>query len=151
MQSTIPLNLQTEPLLISTNSTLGSDDEVNIFLLDSQGDLVGEIGIIFSSEPQYFLDWCTYPARFDRKLPAAVYKTWRVTVDRTNDIRVIIHCNGVKVVDTIISEETCSFRVWKHHWTNAVEKIFFPSHDDASDYYKSNLTGMLFSILRFQY
>ena len=141
MQSVIPVNLQTATVLIKTNSTYRSYDKVSLFLLDSQGEFVGEVGIIFSPYPQYFLDWCTSPANFTSNLPTTVDKIWKVAMDRTDGIRVIIHCNDVEVVNTLISDETCEFRVWKLHWTKAVEKIYFSSHDNASDHYKVNMTG----------
>ena len=142
MQSVIPVNLQTAPLLIKTNSIYGSYDKVSLFLLDSQGEFVGEVGITFSRPyTQYFLDWCTSPANFTSNLPTAVDKIWRVSMDRTNGIRFIIHCNDVEVVNALISDETCEFRVWKLHWTKVVEKIYFSSHDNASDDYKVNMTG----------
>ena len=148
----IPLDLETTPLEIKTNSRLGSGDRVWVRFSTTQGEYAGGVGIYFSSTLQYYLSYCNSRTNFPSNLPSKVDKIWRITLDRTAGIRVKIHCNGVEVLNILMSDDTCSnsdWSDWRDYWSRDVEKIYFnPSYDTASDYYRAGQTGTWLSDLR---
>ena len=140
----IPLDLETTPLEIKTNSTLGSKDKVFVWFFTTQREEAGAVGISFSSTPKYYLTYCsTYRTNFPSNLPGEVDKIWRITLDKTAGIRVKIHCNGVEVLNVLISDNTCSYSNWRKYWSRDVEYIFFESSwDSVSDYYRVGKPGI---------
>ena len=144
----IQLDLENTSLEIKTDSTLGSGDIVDIFLYTSQrrdGDYnVPRVAINFTSTPRYYFHNCgSFWTDFPTNLPAEVDKIWRITVDKTAGIRVKIHCNGVEVLNVLLSDSTCrGYRgYWKKYWSRNFKKIYFRSSDTASDYYRSGQPG----------
>ena len=146
----LPLDLENTPLEIRTNSTLGSGDKVVVWFYPTQGEYVGGVEIFFSSTPKYKLEDCSsYRTNFPSNLPSEVDKIWRITLDKTAEIRLKIHCNGVEVVNILISDNTCSDSDWRKYWSRDVENIYFPTNGDtASDYYRVGQTGTWLSDLR---
>ncbi|KAL5263951.1 hypothetical protein ACHWQZ_G005142 [Mnemiopsis leidyi] len=131
------VDLETTPLEIKTNSTLGSGDEVEVYFYNSQGEVAGRVWIYFSSTPQYLLYWCSSSTNFTSNLPAAVDKVWRISLNRTSGIRLQIHCNDVEVLNFLLSDDTClNYSYWRKYWSRDVEKIAFSAGDAASDYYR---------------
>ncbi|KAL5249592.1 hypothetical protein ACHWQZ_G018459 [Mnemiopsis leidyi] len=139
----IPLDLENTPLEIKTNSTLGSGEKVRVYFSTTQGEYGGAgVGINFySTGPQYWLYRCSSSrTNFPTNLPIEVNKVWRITVDKTAGIRVKIHCNGVEVLNVLLSD-TCSYSGWREHWSRDVELIYFSLYDTASNYYRAGQTG----------
>ena len=108
----------------------------------TQREYAGGVRINFYSTTQYYLYWCSYSwTNFPTNLPVEVNKVWRITVDKTAGIRVKIHCNGVEVLNVLLSD-TCSNSGWRENWSRDVELIYFPSYfDTASNYYRAGQTG----------
>ena len=105
----------------------------------------GKVIIVFTSTPQYYLYECgDYGTNFPSNLPSEVDKIWRITLNKTAGIRLMIHCNGVEVVNILMSDSTCGYRRWRKYWSRDVEYIeFYPSWDTASDYlYRAVQTGI---------
>ena len=129
-------NLEKYSLNIKTNSTLGSNDKVKMGFYSSQRDSVGGITLLFHST-QYRI-WNCYSnyANYITNLPAADEKVWRVTLTRISGIRLVLHCNEVEVVNTLMSNSTCHHSWWNTPWSREVAKIWFTSSDTASDYYQ---------------
>ena len=133
----IKFNLEEYSLNITTDSTLGSDDRVRVYLYTSQGDEIGDLYLYFSSTPQYAIGYCkTGWTNFPTNLPPDSDKVWRVTLTRTSGIRLVVHCNEVEVLNTLISDSTCGDSEWSTNWSREVAKIKFRSSDTASDYYQ---------------
>ena len=130
------INLETTPLEIKTNSTLGSNDEVNVYFFNSQGDEAGGVRIFFSYTPQYYLYYCISRTNFPSTLPTAVDKVWRISLTKTSEITLQIHCNDVEVLNFLLSDDTCPNRHWRKYWSRDVDKIGFTIDDTASDYYR---------------
>ena len=63
----IPHNLETTPLQIKTDSAAGSREVVYVYLYTAGGDMAGFIKFDFTSSPQYWLGYCTYPTNFPTK------------------------------------------------------------------------------------
>ena len=134
----IDFNLEEYSLNLKTDSTLGSDDRVDVTFYTSQGDIAGGFHLIFYSTPQYFIKgYCSYSnTNFPTTLPPDNDKVWRVTLIRTSGIRLVIHCNEEEVLNTLISGSTCDYSEWSKYWSREVAKIMFYSGDTASDFYQ---------------
>ena len=132
----IDFNLEQYSLNIKTDSTIGSNDKVVLRLYTSLEDWVGALFLYFRSPPQYYIGSCSWDdTNFPTNLPPAKDKVWRVTLTRTSGIRLVIHCNEVEVLNTLMSDSTCGRSGWSTYWSREVAKIMFYSHDTASDYY----------------
>ena len=111
--------------------------QINVCFFDAQGDYAGKVWIYFSSPRQYELDWCNSRTNFPSTLPTAVDKVWRISLTRTANITLQIHCNNVEVLNLILSDETCNdYTEWRDYWTKDIEEIRFSSFDSASEYYR---------------
>ena len=133
----IDFNLEEYSLVIKTDSTLGSDDKVDVNLYTSQGDWVGYLNLYFTSTPQYWIGACTPGlTNFPTILPSDNNKVWRVTLTRTSGIRLVIHCNEEELLNIMMSNSTCDNSEWSTYWSREIAKINFRSYDTASDYYQ---------------
>ena len=130
-------DLQTTPLKIETDSTVESWQNVHIDFFTSEGDRVGGFDIKFYDHPiKWGLGRCiTSWTPFSPELPSNVHKVWVLT--KLTGPRVTVQCNGVTVVDVLMSDDTCTDSRWKQYWVKDVKLIEFSSQDKASDYYKS--------------
>ena len=141
----IDFNLEQYSLEIKTDSTLGSKDVVRVMFFTSQRDSAGSLYLYFYSTPQYYIMGCNSGyTNFPTDLPTAINKVWRVTLTRTSGIRLVVHCNEVKVLRTLISDTRCRQSKWSTYWGRSVAKIKFSSgflaSDTASDFYR-HVTG----------
>ena len=138
----ITLDLENTPLEIRTNSTIGSGDKVVVRLYTTQREYAGAVWIYFTPTPQCYLSDCSYRTNFHSNLSSEVDKIWRITLDRSAGmIRLLIHCNGVEVVNILMSDDTCSGSRWRNIWSRDVEYIDFSGYDTASDYYRAAKLG----------
>ena len=104
----IDFNLKQYSLNITTDSTLGSDDNVNVEFYTSQGDEVGALALFFFPTPEYRIWYCNADwTKFLTTLPPDNDKVWRVTLTRTSGIRLVVHCNEVEVLNYLMSDSTC--------------------------------------------
>ena len=132
----IEWDIESTPLEIRTNSVLGSDDKVWVRFYSAGGEDAGRIRLYFTSTLKYWLTYCTTSyTNLPVTPPSATDKVWRITLTRTAGVRVVIHCNDVEVLNTLVSEATCSGSGWNTYWSKDVTKIKFYSGDTASDYY----------------
>ena len=139
----ILIDLENTLLEIKTNSTLGSGDKVDVKFYTKQGEEAGGVKIFFSSTPKYRLNYCNSSyTNFPSNLSSEVDKIWRVTLDKTAGIRLQIHCNGVEVVNFLLSDNTCDRSYWRRHWSRDVEYIHFIGRDTASEYYRAGQIGI---------
>ena len=136
----IEWDLESTPLEVRTKSVLGSDDRVHVYFLYAGGnyDYAGEVHLRFTSTLQIYLNWCNpFWANLPVTPPSANDKVWRITLTKTAGVRLVIHCNGVEVLNILISQATCSYSGWSTYWNRDVKKIQFYSSDRASDYYRA--------------
>ena len=132
--SKIEWDLESIPLGIRTNSVLGNNDMVDVLFYSAEGELAGRVLLRFTSTLQYLLDMCSTWTNLPVTPPSATDKVWRITLTRTAGVRLVIHCNDVEVLNTLLSEATCSYSRWSTIWNRDVTKIIFSSSDTASDY-----------------
>ena len=133
-------DVESTPLEIRTNSVLGSNEMVHVTFYSAEEEYAGLFRLHFTSTLKYYFGWCntTFP-NLPVTPPSANDKVWRITLTRTAGVRlVIIHCNDVEVLNTLVSQATCSdsYKL-KEVWSRDVTKIKFSSSDTASDYYKA--------------
>ncbi|KAL5255425.1 hypothetical protein ACHWQZ_G010852 [Mnemiopsis leidyi] len=134
----INYDLENSPLQIKTDSVVGSGEFVKLWSY-TQNDYTGGVYLYFSSPPQYYLDFCsTSNTNFPTVLPTETNKVWTITLSRVSgEIRVVITCNTVEVLNVVLSSTTCSDSRWSFLWNRDVVKIDFASYDTASDYYRA--------------
>ena len=135
-------DLETVSLEIKTNSKLGSGETVYVKFYELQGDYVGGVNIYFigdfDSPPTYFIHHCmSLLTNFRARIPRARRKTWKIIKTKTSDnIRLQIYCNDVKVLDEDLSDEKCvGERNWRDYWNRDVKMIYFARYDTATDYF----------------
>ena len=128
----IPWDPGSEDLIITTDSTTESQDNVNVGFYD-EVFFAGGIYIRFLSPIQYFFSYCStsWPP-FPTPPPEEQDKTWRIRYDHQ---ALTVWCNDVKVLDVTPSDDVCSNSVWRTFWERETTKIQFHSDDTASDQY----------------
>ena len=113
--------------------TEGIDDET----------FAGGFGIRFSKNSQfrYWFPRCfkssekeDFPAN---TVPTEIEKLWTISVTRGSSSKIVIHCNGVEVLDFVPSNDDCPYgQTWSRYWSRKVGKIRFrETYDTASDLY----------------
>ena len=110
----------------------------------------GGFSLNFKSTPTYFLNNCNeIGSPFMANLPAETEKIWKITLTKTSDTRLVITCNDVEVLNTLISGSTCLKSTWSKFWRIKVAGIKFrqddKAMDTASDFYSSFLPISLVS------
>ena len=142
----IPLDLETTPLEIRTNSEIRSNEKMFVWFRTADGEeAVGGFQIFFYyTGPKYYILYCSSSrTNFPRNLPTEVDKIWRITLDKTAGIRLQIHCNGVEVLNVLLSDDTCGVSYWRELWSKDVENIYFrPRFDTVSLDYRAGQTGI---------
>ena len=134
----IPWNPDKETFTVSTNSVLGSGEEVNVIFIDKDGNKAGTSVVIKFDDRKirYWIEWCGNGFKpFPTTPTTETQKTWTFTYNYT-DKRVVLHCNGVKVLNFVLSESTCIRSTWKSKYEKKPTQIKFnPRWDTASDSY----------------
>ena len=132
----IEWDLQSTPLEIRTNSVLGSYEMARVFFYSAGGWPAGRVSLQFTVDLQYFPGGCSNSWIYlPVTPPSATEKVWRIAVTRTAGVRLVIHCNEVRVLNLLLSS-TCSDSDWSIIWNRDVKKIEFWVEDNASDSYR---------------
>ena len=132
---TIPWNPDSESITVTTNSEAGSKEHVFVYLFDAGGGYTGGVFIGFYAQIQFYIGGCnTGNAPFSATLPTEIEKTWTFTYNYM-DKRVVLHCNGVRVVNFVLSDSACDSSGWREKWERKPTLIEFASTDTASDSY----------------
>ena len=130
----IQWNPDTQGITASTNSTVGSGEQVDVYFYDNAGNVAGGVYIYFKTPIQYLLGWCTSTINFPVSLPAAPDKTWTIEYNTAGKI-LALYCNGVQVLDVQVSDSECTYSYWRTNWERKPTQIKFDSIDTASDSY----------------
>ena len=139
MQPKMPINLETTPLELKTGSMEESWDKIVLHFYTVQEDQAGEIEISISTNPQYKLNFCGFWTKFPNGVTTGVENIWRFSFIRTSEseTRVEVHCNDVEVLNIVLSDETCSERVWRYYWDKDVAKVYLHEYSiHAVDSYR---------------
>ena len=138
LDTVIPFDLESTPLQIKTNSTVGSGDRIAVGTYTADGSIIGRVGMLFTSPVKYGIGYCTSWTTLPVQPPEEVEKTW--TIQKTATI-LSMECNGVEVLNYQFSKSGES-RCVPHWGGDVVEKIKFDSeYDTASDNYRAMPTG----------
>ena len=130
----IQWNPDTQGVTVSTDSTVGSGDDVYVLFYDNAGNYAGIVRIYFSTPIKYALEWCSSNNYFPVSLPAAPDKTWTIEYN-TAELRLALYCNGVQALNVLLSDSECTRSDWRTYWERKPTQIKFSSYDTASDSY----------------
>ena len=136
----IQWNPDRQGITFTTDSIVGSGENVYVRFYDNAGNYAGIVYIYFNTPIQYFIGWCTYYNYFPVSLPAAPDKTWTIEYN-TAGKRLALHCNGVQVLNLLISDSECTQNNWRTYWERKPTQIQFYSSDTESDSYCFSNTG----------
>ena len=133
-------DLENIPLQIKTDTAQGINTHLIVWFTTSGDEDIGGIWISFS-DLRYFIWYCSGPntghySSFHTAPPGEINKTWKITLERSSGIRILIHCNDVEVLDLVMSDTTCTNGAWKTYWSRDVGKMKFAINDGASDFYR---------------
>ena len=139
----IPWNPDSETITVSTNSVAGSEEKLSLIFYDKDRAYAGGVWISFYTQIKYYIIFCmdvpvisnSYKP-FPVTLPIETQKTWTITYNYT-DKRVVLHCNGVEVLNVVVSNSVCTRTDvdWRDYWKRKPTQIDFFSDDTASDKY----------------
>ena len=104
---------------------------MDVEFFDTAGAEAGGVTINFNADIEYKIGYCsTVVTPFTAALPAETKKTWTITYNYT---KLVLHCNGVQVLNVVLSE--CVDSRWEDVWGSKPTQIEFGMMDDASDTY----------------
>ena len=133
----IDYDLPNNPIEISTDSTIGSDDSVFLQTVDAQDNYAGGVYIRFSSSGSYTVNGCINNyVDFSTNLPDTTNKVWRITITKDAGTRLVIHCNDIEMLDITASDSVCTNLSWRSYFDRDIVKIYFASDDKATDKYR---------------
>ena len=98
----IPWNPDTQNITVTTDSTVGSNEEVDVWLYDQDGNRAGGVYIYFYTQIQFYLGGWTANTSFPDTIPTEKQKTWIIRYDSTEQ-SVLIHCNEVEVLNVLLT------------------------------------------------
>ena len=131
-------DLESTPLQIKTNSKVGSNEELAVYFQTAVGDGAGGLLIYFKGTNHFWISSCsTSNSNFPADLPSEADKIWKIMLTRTSEIRLVIRCNNVEVVNVVLSDSTCGDSDWSTVWKGDIEKLKFPTWDSSSDFYRA--------------
>ena len=138
----IQWNPDTQGITVTTDSAVGSGENVKVYFYDNAGNYAGSVYIYFTTTIQYRLYWCISTwTNFPVSLPAAPDKTWTIEYN-TAEQRLALYCNGVQVLNVLLSDSVCTgYSAWRTFWERKPTQIYFHSIDTASDSYCFSNTG----------
>ena len=131
----IPFDLEATPLRIRTDTARVLENNafayIRLWTADHVPIRVGYIQLDVVPLQQYFLGWCSKSSTdFPSALPSEAKLEWMIT--KLPGPRIIVQCNGVTMVDILLSDDTCTSN-WSRYWTKQVKQIEFSG--TASDQY----------------
>ena len=132
----IQWNPDTQNITVTTDSEVGSGDQVYVQFYDNDGNRAGGVYIAFFEQITYELGWCTDFKAFRVSVPSETYKTWTITYNIAKRT-VVLYCNDIKVLNVVVSDSECNKINWPTYWEERKpEQIQFSSSSDtASDFY----------------
>ena len=137
---TIEFDLENTPLEIKTGSAINAQS-YHSFIVEFFTAEEKKAGVVLFhnySAPQYQLWQCNPLSNFTTNIPTNINKIWKITLNRTSSLNLMIHCNEVEVLNLVVSASTCSDTSWGELWTRyPVSKINFYRPFSASDSYRA--------------
>ena len=131
----IPHDLETTSFNIRTDSAAESGKKIQVKLETAGKEPAGTFLFNLISPPQVKLNHCFSHTDLPSIPPSEKYNVWQLR--KLRGPRITVLCNGVKVLDVTLSDDTCTESKWNEYWTRDVKLVHFGSDDTASDSYKS--------------
>ena len=124
-------------LQIKTDIKLGSYGKIELTFSDDNNKAVYMV-ILFGKTIQYRFGACT-PAMNDfTNLPSEDEKVW--TIAKTDEPRITMNCNGIEVLDFLMSDDTCTQTPkWAALWSLKVTRISYWSVTNSVDGYRKEV------------
>ena len=124
----IPVSLEACYLHVKTSIAVKknrkSGKKLEILFFNESYEFVSGITILFEWKSEYKLDKCMKKSRpFDTHVPTELHRLWSI---EKRGMRIIVSCNGVKVLDFTATSKTCDDEKWNAlSWgSNVVEMKF---------------------------
>jgi hypothetical protein len=109
---------------IKTKSELGSKVKIVLTFKNTQKEKSGGFYLHFDSTVKYYLASCSGRyADFSIAIPSSQDKIWTVMLNRVSGVRIVVRCNGVEVLSTLLSEANCKQDEWTTAWAKQVSTI----------------------------
>ena len=135
----MPHNLEITALQIKTDRAAESRAQLTVSFYTADRENAGEFWLYFVSPLKYRISSCTDWTDLPYTLPSEVTKVLQIT--KLQGPRLQLQCNGVTLLDIVMSDDTCSISSWSKVWTKQIKQIRFPSYDSASDKYRAVTPG----------
>ena len=104
----IPHDSQNLPLYIKTDSVVGSGEIVKVRFWNDNERLAGKVYLSFTSPPNVTLYLCQkHIISFPPDQSSTFDKILKITLTKIPDLRLVLHCNDVEVLNVLFSDETC--------------------------------------------
>ena len=131
--NSIPHDISVNPLLIKTDSEVGSGDVLDLGIVDMAIFSAGGVKIYFDNPITYELHHCTGTRQPFSNLPVERDKIWTILLRRENGMtkEVVIGCNGIVVANYKIS--SCDLGIHMEVYKRSPVKFLIPAGDTASD------------------
>ena len=148
-------DLEHVPLYVRTNSLVGNNERmvIEFHTAESTGSTyAGGFIIDFTSPPKFYIFWCNSGndfSNFNTNLPSGPDRIWKITLDRYStsyaDVRLVVHCNDVEVINRRIRESSSSCTEPRSQistfWRRIAKKVMFRHDDTASNFYSDLIVG----------
>eukprot|EP00116_Pleurobrachia_bachei_P003983 sb/3464245/ len=137
----IPFDLESTPLQIKTDSTIGNGDRIAVVTFKEDESAMGELFMEFTEPMEYMIRYCMIEDKMDRtkwlplpaQPPGEMDKIWTIRKTPTD---LSIECNGVELLNYQFSDS--SYDSCVSTWGgDIVDKIMFGMADKASDSYRA--------------
>ena len=135
----IDFDLENNPLLIKSDSIIGSKDRVKIKFLTAQDEQAGGLTIRLLSNPVYWLWECSDSfTNFPTDFPSETDKILKIEKLSGSDYkRFVLLCNSVELLNVLLSDSNCKGETnWRTYWNRNVARIQFDTADSVSDFYQ---------------
>ena len=130
LKEIIQHDLETAPLFVKTANT----GFMRVQFYSAGGEEAGLVAIKMPTPPTFRFGHCIYATSFPTTPPIKDETVWKIT--KLPGPRMKLHCNGVEVLDMLITVNTCTISSWGEHWSRDVKRVKFLSVDSSSKYYK---------------
>ena len=129
--------MQSFSVQMKTNVATGTNRQLRFALYSADDEEIGTVLLEFAVKVQYLVMNCfsvmrQFPVPED--IPSETEKTWQITVQKKPDVTITIACNGVELLNFVVSKDTCTKDTWASHWDPDVKKIGFPSDSASTEY-----------------
>ena len=147
-------DLENSPLMIKTDSAIGSGKQEIVKFYPSEGQQAGGIIIRLQATPQYYLYGCRQ-SYTDLSTPLPADDNRILTITKTSDpLGILVHCNDKEILNLQFSNTTCIGGYykdnWRKYWGQQLKRIYFHSWNSASNFYH-HPTGKFSISMLFRY